>query len=212
MKVEIYSDVACPWCYIGYARFQRSLTGLEGADDVEVVYRPYQLDPGAPRKAEPMLDYLERRFGPGARDMANQVAESARGEGLPMDFERGLTGNTLDAHRLMRLAELEYGAEAQRKLATALFEAQFADGRDIGDAETLAELAAGVGIDAGRASTYLASDEGEREVREEIERAQRIGVTAVPTFVFEGRYAVQGAQPPATFREVLEAVALKAEE
>lgn len=207
MKVEIYSDVACPWCYVGKARFERALGAFPGGDEVEVVYRPYQLDPDAPAEAVPMLEYLERRFGAGARAMADRVSQSARAEGLVMDYDRGLAVNTLGAHRLMRLAEREHGPEAQRAVAAGLFEAHFSEGRDVGDPGVLAEIAAAAGMDAARVRGHLASDEGTREVREEIRHAQRLGITAVPTFVFEGKYAVQGAQATSAFLQALETVA-----
>ncbi len=207
MKVEIYSDVACPWCYIGKRRFEQALAEYPGADEVEVVYRPYQLDPGAPATARPLLKALGEKFGPGAAAMAGNVTAAARGEGITMDFERALAANTLGAHRLLRLAQHEHGAAVQHALAEALFAAHFTHGADIGDAEVLAGLASGAGMDAERVRAYLASGEGLAEVREEIRAAREIGVTAVPTFVFEGRYGVQGAQPPATFLQTMEAVA-----
>lgn len=212
MKVEIYSDVACPWCYVGKARFERALGAFPEAEAVEVVYRPYQLDPGAPGRAVPMLEYLERRFGAGARAMADRVSETARGEGLAMDYDRGLAVNTLDAHRLMRLAEREGGPGVQRALAARLFRAHFSEGLDVGDREVLARLAEEEGLDGRRVREYLASDEGAREVREEIDGARRLGITAVPTFVFDGKYAVQGAQPTSTFLQALETVAREAAE
>lgn len=207
MKVEIYSDVACPWCYIGKARFERALGAFPGAGEVEVVFRPYQLDPATPRTAVPMFQYLEQRFGPGARGMVGRVVDSARQEGLTMDFEQGLAANTFDAHRVMWLAEREHGADVQRALGERLFRAHFAEGGDIGDAELLATLAAECGIDAGRVRALLASGEGTDEVRREIATAQELGITAVPTFVFDDRYAVQGAQPTSAFLQVLEQVA-----
>ena len=207
MKVEIYSDVACPWCYIGKARFERALAAFPGGAGVEVVYRPYQLDPSAPAQAEPMLEYLERRFGANARAMAGRVVETARSEGLVMDYDRGLAANTLNAHRLMRLAEREHGAETQRAVAEKLFEAHFSSGRDVNDPEVLAEIAGTAGMDPQRVRELLASGEGTGEVREEIAAAQRLGVTAVPTFVFDGKYAVQGAQPTSAFLQALETVA-----
>lgn len=207
MKVEIYSDVACPWCYIGEARFERALAAYPGAEDVEVVYRPYQLDPHAPTDAVPMLEYLERRFGASARAMADRVTENARGDGLVMDYDRGLAANTLAAHRLMDMAEREHGIKVQRQVAKRLFEAHFAEGKDIGDADALAELAADAGMDRDRVREYLASGEGTDEVRARIADAQGLGISAVPTFVFEGRYAVQGAQPASSFLQALETVA-----
>lgn len=207
MKIDIYSDIACPWCYIGKARFERALAEFEGRGDVDVVFRPYQLDPTAPAKAVPMYDYLAARFGPNARAMAQRVIDQARGEGLAMDYERGLTVNTLAAHRLLRLAERERGAAVQRALAERLFRAHFAEGKDVGDAATLADLAAEEGMDRERVRAYLASSEGEREVRQEIDAARRLGITAVPTFVFDDKYALQGAQPTALFAEALNEVA-----
>jgi predicted DsbA family dithiol-disulfide isomerase len=211
MKVEIYSDVACPWCYIGKARFERALGAFPGAGEVEVVFRPYQLDPSTPRTAVPMYDYLEQRFGPGARGMVGRVVDTARQEGLTMDYERGLAANTFDAHRVMWLAEREHGPAVQRELGERLFRAHFAEGRDIGDAELLAALAAESGMDAARVRALLASDKGTDEVRREIAEAQALGITAVPTFVFDERYAVQGAQPTSAFLQVLEQVAAEAQ-
>ncbi|HEY0995250.1 MAG TPA: DsbA family oxidoreductase [Gemmatimonadaceae bacterium] len=211
MKVEIYSDVACPWCYIGKARFERALGAFAGAAGVDVVFRPYQLDPATPRAAVPMFQYLEQRFGPGAGGMVARVADTARQEGLTMDFEHGLAANTFDAHRLMWLAEREHGADVQRALGERLFRAHFAEGRDIGDAEALAELAAAAGMDASRARAFLGTDEGTDEVRRQVAEAQEMGITAVPTFVFDDRYAVQGAQPTSAFLQVLEQVAAEAQ-
>jgi len=210
MKVEIWSDVACPWCWIGTTRFERALDAFAGRGDVEVAYRPYQLDPHAPPRAEPMLDYLTRRFGAGARAMTGRVVEQARSEGLAMDYEHGLAVNTFDAHRLLRLAGAEPDAGTQRRVSRRLFAAHFAEGRDVGDREVLAAVAAEAGMDAERVRRSLASDEGAREVRDEIAHARRIGVTAVPTFVFDDRWAVQGAQPTAAFAEALATVAAAA--
>lgn len=207
MKVEIYSDVACPWCYIGKARFDRALRAFAGGASVEVAFRPYQLDPAAPERAVPMLEHLERRFGGNARSMTRRVAEVARAEELVMDFENGLAANTLHAHRLLRLAEREYGAVVQRAVADGLFRAHFALGLDIGDSEVLVGVAREAGVPEERTRAYLASDEGATEVRGEIDRAQQLGITAVPTFVFAGKYAIQGAQPISAFLQALETVA-----
>jgi predicted DsbA family dithiol-disulfide isomerase len=207
VKVDIYSDVACPWCYIGQARFERALREFEGPEHIEVCYRPYQLDPRAPMDAEPMYDYLARRFGAQARAMAAHVIGIAQGEGLAMDYDRGLTVNTLNAHRLLTLAERERGAEVQRALMGRLFEAHFAEGKDVGDPRVLAELAADVGLDQDATRNYLESDQGTREVREEIAAAQRLGVSAVPTYVFDEKYIVEGAQPTELFVQALDQIA-----
>src|SRR5690606_20979544 len=169
MKVEIYSDVACPWCYIGERRFARALAAYSGADRVEVVFRSYQLDPGAPAEAVPTKEYLRRRFGDRVDEMLDRVSSNARGEGIVMDWDRALSVNTLTAHRLLRLAEHEYGADVQGALAEKLFAAHFTEGGDVSDHELLTSLAESVGMDPERVRTYLATGEGEAETTAEIE-------------------------------------------
>jgi len=210
MKIDIYSDVACPWCYIGQARFERALAGFARSEHVDVRYHPYQLDPRAPNDAEPMYDYLARRFGERGRDMAAHVIGIASGEGLVMDYDRGLSVNTLDAHRLSMLADREYGAATQRALIRRLFDAHFTEGKDVGDPRVLAELAGEVGMDADAARNYLETDAGTREVREEIAAAQRLGVNAVPTYVFDDKYVIEGAQPTELFQQALDTIAEEA--
>lgn len=208
MRVEIYSDVACPWCYVGKRRFERALAAFPG--QVDVVYRPYQLAPDAPAQAIPLMQYLGKRFGPQGAQMARHVTQTAAGDGIVMDFERALAANTLDAHRLLRLAEREYAPPVQHALKERLLQAHFSAGQDVGDHEVLARLGEEAGMDGDRVRAYLASGEGRAEVRDEIAQAQRLGITAVPTFVIEGRYAVQGAQPASAFLQVLEQVAAEA--
>ena len=206
MKVEIYSDIACPWCYIGERRLARALAAFPGASDVEVVFRPYQLDPAAPERARPVAEYLAKRFGRPADAMLARVTQEAAGEGITMDWDRALAVNTLTAHRLLRLAEREYGAATQRALMERLFEAHFARGGDVADHALLTELAASVGMDAERVRVYLASNEGEPELRAELQAARARGVNAVPTFILDEQYAVEGAQSASTFLQVLEEV------
>jgi predicted DsbA family dithiol-disulfide isomerase len=203
MRVEIYSDVVCPWCYIGERRFARALADLPDAGEVEVVYRPFQLDPNAPAAAVPLAEYLEKRFGPRVAGMHGQVDAAGAGEGITFDWDRALAVNTRTAHRLVRLAEREYGAEVQRALVERLFDLHFTRGGDVSDPEQLADEAAAVGMDRARARAHLGSDEGVRELEAEFEAARRIGVRAVPTFVFDGSWAVEGAQPTARFAEAL---------
>ena len=207
MKVEIYSDVACPWCYIGKRRFEKALAAFPGNADVEVVYKPYQLDPSAPSVATPLLDRLERKFGAGAGAMARRVTDAASAEGIEMRFDRALAANTLAAHRLLWLAEREHGSVVQHELAERLFEAHFSEGGDIGDIGQLTDLAVAAGMDRERVTTFLASSEGTEEVRAEIHAAQEMGITAVPTFIFDDRYAVQGGQPSPIFLQALERAA-----
>lgn len=204
MTIEIYSDVACPWCYVGKRRFNRALQAMPDPDRFEVVFRPYQLDPTLPDEAYPLRGHLERKFGPRVDAILQHTTATARQEGIELRFDRALASNTLRAHRLMRLALLEYSPETQQTLAESLFKAHFTDGLDVSDATVLTELAVAAGMDSDRVGSYLASDEGLREVKDEIMHAQRLGIRAVPTFLFDGKYAVQGAQPTSTFVEVLE--------
>jgi predicted DsbA family dithiol-disulfide isomerase len=207
MKIEIYSDVMCPWCYIGERRFERALAAFPGGEQLEVVYRPFQLDPSTPEQPAPLEEYLRKKFGANRQGVTQHVAAVARVEGIEMDFDSALSVNTLTAHRLLRLAEREHGAEVQRALATRLFEAHFERGANVADHDLLTELAASVGMDPARTREYLASDEGLEETRSEIAAAVQRGVRAVPTFVFGGRHAVEGAQPTSTFLKVLEELA-----
>lgn len=207
MKVEIYSDIVCPWCYIGERRFSRALADFAGADDVEIVFRPYQLDPGAPDSPVPLSEYLEGRYGPRAKGMQEQVGEAAAAEGITIHWDRAQAANTREAHRLLRLALEEQGPEAQRRLAERLFDLHFTRGGDLTDSRQLADEAAEVGIDRQRAVEYLESGEGGAELEAEFERARSLGIQAVPTFVFEGRWAVQGAQPKENFLSALAEVA-----
>jgi predicted DsbA family dithiol-disulfide isomerase len=203
MKVEIYSDVVCPWCYVGERRFGRALEAFPGVEEVEVVFRPFQLNPDAPEAAVPMAEYMEKRFGSRAATMHGQVDAAGAGEGITFAWDRALAVNTRTAHRLLQLAEREYGAEVQRALVERLFDLHFTRGGDLADPEQLAEEAAAVGMNRARVHAYLASDGGVRELVAYFEAARALGVRAVPTFVFDGTWAVEGAQPMARFSEVL---------
>lgn len=206
MKVEVYSDIACPWCYIGKHRFERALAAFPGAESVEVVFRPYQLDPGAPQVASSHREYLNQRYGPDSAQMDARVAQLGRGEGIAFDFDKALHVNTLDGHRLLRFALIEHGPSVQAALKEKLLAARFAEGGDVGDHEQLVDAAATVGMDRAQTAAFLASDEGRQQVLEEIAEAQAMGVSSVPTFVFDGRWAVSGAQDSDTFLRVLEQV------
>lgn len=203
MKVEIYSDIACPWCYIGKHRFERALADFPGGDQVEVSFRPFLLDPEAPAEAVAHRAFLDARYGPNSAAMDARVAQLGLADGIAFDFDNALHVNTFDGHRLLRLAETEYGAAVQIALKEKLLAARFADGLNVGDHAQLADLAASVGIDRDRAAAYLASDDGAAEVRAELAHARALGITSVPTFVFDGHSAVSGAQETETFRQIL---------
>ncbi|GAA1986398.1 DsbA family oxidoreductase [Kitasatospora viridis] len=205
MKVEIYSDIACPWCYIGKRRFDQALARFDG--EVEVVYRPYQLVPDAPATASPHRAWLAERYGPQSRAMDDRVTELGRAEEITFDFDAALHANTFLGHRLLHLAEAEYGPAAQGALKEALLKAHFTDGVDVGDRAALTEVAVAAGLDRQRVTEYLAGEEGADEVRHQLDTARQLGISAVPTFVFEGRWAVQGGQEADTFLQVLNQVA-----
>ncbi|WP_433851049.1 DsbA family oxidoreductase [Stenotrophomonas nitritireducens] len=208
MRIDIWSDVVCPWCWIGKHRFQRALALMgDKAPQVEVRWHPFLLDPDAGTTPVPLRQAYAAKFGGAERteQMLAQTQSAARAEGLPMDFDRGqVRVTTLPAHRLLWLAGRE---GVQEQVGEALFRAHFEHGRNLADPQVLAEAAAAGGIPAARVEALLASDEGLAEVRAGLGQAQALGIQSVPTFVINGRYAVQGAQPPEVFAQVLEKVA-----
>ncbi|WP_018812799.1 DsbA family oxidoreductase [Salinispora pacifica] len=191
MEIEIYSDLVCPWCYLGKRRLERALASYDGA--VTVSYRPFQIDPAPVPEPLPLLDALGAKFGgrERARQMADQVTRAAAGDGIEFDFDRALDANTFDAHRLVAWAtERDRAAET----VEALHRAHFRDGVDIGSRPALATIAGEVGLDAPAAHTFLDSDGQVAEVRARLAAARELGITSVPTYVLAGRYAVRGAQ------------------
>jgi len=201
MKIEIWSDVVCPWCYIGKRRLERALGQFEHAGEVEITWRSFQLNPDTPPgTAVPTLDYLTRRFGPQATAMTTRVAELARAEGLDFDFGAALTVNTLDAHRLLHLAaDLGVGDAAKERLLRA----HFTEGADLSDPDTLTRLLTEAGADEARVRGVLASDEYADAVRADFEQARMLGASGVPFFVIDRKYGVSGAQPAETFLHAL---------
>ena len=201
MKIEIWSDVVCPWCYIGKRRLERALGEFEHADEVEIAWRSFQLNPVTPAgTAVPTSEYLVRRFGPQASQMTGRVAALGRDEGLDLDFDTALTVNTLDAHRLLHLAaDLGVGDAAKERLLRA----HFTEGADLSDPETLVRLASEAGVDPDRAREVLAGTEYADAVRADIELAQAFGASGVPFFVIDRKYGISGAQPAETFLQAL---------
>lgn len=206
VDVEIWSDVVCPWCYIGKRRFETAIIELADEIDVTIVFRPYQLDPTAsPGKAGPVIDTYAKKFGgyERAQQIIDHVTSIAAESGIHFRMDRALRANTLLAHRLLWLAE---ATGKQVALKERLLQAYFIDGLDVGDPEVLATCAADVGLDHDRVLSFLESDDGLVEVRHELQRALEMEITAVPTFVFDDRWMVPGAQDPSTFVEVLRRV------
>ena len=197
MLVEIWSDVVCPWCYVGKRNLEAALAEFDHADRVVVEWRSYELDPTTPARVELSMDeVLERKYGmtPEQASTANrQMTELAAKVGLEYHLDRVQIGNTFDAHRLIHLATHDGKAGA---LKERLLRAYFTEGRAVSDPATLADLAADVGLDAARVAEVLSGDEFAADVRADEARALELGSTGVPFFVFDERLGVPGAQPP----------------
>jgi predicted DsbA family dithiol-disulfide isomerase len=194
LTVDVVSDVACPWCYLGKRRLERTIE-LVPEIDVSVRWRPYRLDPTIPPEGMDRRDYIIRKFGSlEALDEPHQrLTELGRAEGVDYHFERiTRSANTINAHRLVRWAAASGEEDA---IVERLFAAYFSEGLDIGTIEVLAALAGDVGLDADTVAKRLAGDEDREAVAGEIEDAYRIGVTGVPCFIIEQKYAVMGAHP-----------------
>ena len=203
LRVDVWSDIACPWCYVGKRRLEAALARLarEGGSDaptVEVAWRAFELDPSAPRERPTDLGYAERlakKYGTSAKEAEGMIArmtETARADGLDFRFDRIRPGNTFDAHRLLHLAG-ERGMQDAVKERFLL--AYMTEGEPIGDPETLVRLAEEAGLDAEEARAALASDAFAAEVRADEDEARELGISGVPFFVLGGKYAISGAQP-----------------
>jgi len=195
--VEIWSDVVCPWCYIGKRRFEAALALFDHDTEVEVRWRSFELDPAAPPEREgAYVERLAKKYRvpvAEAQAMIDHMTASASDEGLGFRFELARPGNTFDAHRLLHLAQRGGLQDAMKE---RLLAATFTEGQPIGDHETLVTLAVDVGLDADAVRRMLASDEVAAEVRADEERAVDLGITAVPFFVFDKRFGLSGAQQP----------------
>jgi predicted DsbA family dithiol-disulfide isomerase len=214
MRVEIWSDVVCPWCYVGTRRFSAALERFDGADrgvDVDVAYRAFELDPTVPAGGMDLAEYLSRKFGgPGALDRAHdRLAHVGAEAGIDFRWEGKRRVNTFDAHRLAAWTEGVAGAGTRAAVEQRLFRAYFTDNLDVADHKVLAGLAhdVGLGLDAALAAEALATGAGADQVRAEEAQATELGIGAVPTFVIEGRWAIPGAQDVDTFVKVLETAA-----
>ena len=203
VRIDVWTDIVCPWCYIGVTRFERALDILrQTQDDVAVDLRihPFQLDPEAPIPGIPAEERYRQRFGDEAPAMLARVVAAAKEDGIEMRFDRAISANTFDAHRALWFAER---TGKQFELEHRLYRAYFTDGLDISDRDVLASRAAEVGIDRAAIAAFLASDDGVDEVRAEFMRAFEQGITAVPTFVFEEEFAVPGAVDTNTFVKMI---------
>ncbi|WP_370411636.1 DsbA family oxidoreductase [Streptomyces fradiae] len=206
MRVEIWSDIACPWCYIGKARFEQGLAAFAHRDEVEVVHRSFELDPHrAKGDTGPVLQMLAQKYGRSldeARAMEAHVADNARSEGLGYRTEGRDHGNTFDIHRLLHLAK-ERGR--QNELLDLAYRANFAEERSVFDDETLVTLAVEAGLDEAEAREVLADPTAYADaVRADEREAAELGANGVPFFVLDRRYGVSGGQPAEVFTQALE--------
>jgi predicted DsbA family dithiol-disulfide isomerase len=204
VKIEVWSDIVCPWCYIGKRRLESALAGHDGP--VEVEWRSFQLDPSFPKgEHRPVYEALAEKMNgtpDQVREMTAHVGSLAEAEGLHYDFEHSVMVNTFDAHRLTHLAKAQgLGAEMHERLMRA----QLVEGANLGEADTLVRLSEELGVDG--AGRVLSTDEYAADVDADIREARRLGATGVPFFVLDRRYGVSGAQPVEAFSRALRTAA-----
>ena len=215
VRVEIWSDVICPWCYIGKRRFDTAVANLRARgieDAIEVTFRSYQLDPRAPLdEASPAKDAYAKKFGgtEAAEKILHHVTSVAAQDGITFHMDIAQRANTLHAHRALHYALQHYGAHTQAAFKDALLQAYFTDGKNVGDISILCECAATVGIDADALSRWLHSDEGHNEVAFDIQQAALRDITAVPSFVINDQFLIPGAQDVQVFENILEKILLR---
>jgi predicted DsbA family dithiol-disulfide isomerase len=204
MRVDIWSDVICPWCYVGKARFEKALSTFAHRDEVEVVYHSFELDPSSPRGvSESNLSMLSKKFGKSRAEalaMDDHVGSLARAEGLGFDSGRPV-GNTFDIHRVLQLGR---DRGIQQELLSAINEAYFAQARDVFDQAVLTEVAAGTGLDAAEVGKVFDSGDYTDDVRQDELQARQIGINGVPFFVFDMALGASGAQPTELFTRALD--------
>jgi len=203
MHFDIFSDIVCPWCYIGKRRFARAL-GQRPDVEALVAWRAFQLNPDLPREGMDRADYMKMKFGDARRadEIYARVTEAGAGEGIQFRFDRiTRTPNTTDAHRLLRYAATEGSQDA---LVDRLFVGYFLEGADLGDLDTLSQLGGDAGLEIAPARAFLGSDEGRNEVMADLALAYRMGITGVPCFILEGKYALPGAHEPEAFHPLFD--------
>ncbi|MFL6119930.1 DsbA family protein [Actinophytocola sp.] len=200
MRIEVWSDIVCPWCYIGKRRLESALASF--GHEVDVEWKSFQLDPEFPRdKAVPVYDALAEKFGGGrdqVREMTARVTALAEVEGLKYDYDRGVMVNTFDAHRLAHHAKSQgLGPEMHERLMRA----QLVEGETLNDVDTLVRLAEEVGVEGAR--PVVTSDQYTADVEADIREARQLGANGVPFFVLDRKYGVSGAQPVEVFEQAL---------
>ena len=203
MQIDIVSDTVCPWCFIGKRRLGRALA-LRPDVPVQVFWRPYRLDPTIPREGVDRRAYLKAKFGDGPRStaMGDAIRSEGAGEGLDFAFDKiAKTPNSLDSHRLIRWST---NTGVQDEVVERLFRAYFVEGRDIGDAQVLTDIAGEAGMDAARVAELLAKDSDLAAVEREAGMANQMGISGVPTFIFDSKMMISGAREPEVLVKIID--------
>lgn len=214
IRIDVVSDVVCPWCYIGKRRLEKAIEGTQHSDNVqvkntEIIYRAYQLDPSVPNEGLDFQTYMENRFGGGFVSKFHQVEQAAQTEGLDFDFSTLPKAiNTFTLHRILTIA-LQDGIQAEVK--EAFMKAYFVDKQDLTQENILIKLLEKYGWSAEKTLGIINSDVATDEVKEEMNYYRQLGVSGVPYFIFNNKYAVSGAQPTEVFMEILEKVSKEME-
>jgi predicted DsbA family dithiol-disulfide isomerase len=205
VNVEIWSDIACPWCYVGKRRFEKALESFEHRDEITVTWRSFELDPSAPAEREgSQVEHIAAKYGlpvEVARERQQQLADTAAGDGLSFDFDRARGGNTFDGHRLVHLAATHGKQDAMKE---RLLAAYLEEGELISDHATLRRLAAEVGLPEDEVVDTLATDRFADEVRSDERTGSSLGITGVPFFVIDRAMGASGAQPPEVLLDFLQ--------
>ncbi len=208
MKVEIWSDIMCPFCYIGKRHFEKALSQLDDTGAIEIEWKSFQLDPTIPKTVKKISVYQYLADAKGisyseSKEMHDNVVQSAKNVGLTYNYDNAIVANSFDAHRMIQFAKTKGLGD---QLEEALFKAYFTDGKNIGDINDLLEIGVSIGIEKSTLIAVLESEQFTNEVNNDISDAQEIGVRGVPFFVFDRKYAISGAQPISVFIETIEKV------
>ncbi|MCW2259474.1 MULTISPECIES: DsbA family oxidoreductase [Sphingobacterium] len=205
MKIQVWSDIMCPFCYIAKKNFEQALAGSSFKDEVEVEWKSFQLDPTLKESSGTLSisEYMMNRKGFSKAHLdqfLNQLKEMGKNAGVTFNYDQAIAADTFPAHKLLHLAK-EHGKADE--MEEALFKAHFVDGKNIADVEFLVSFAEELGLDPSKARKVLAEDEYNYEVKQDIMEAQNLGITGVPYYLLDGKYAVSGAQPVELFAKAL---------
>ncbi|MBX7500245.1 DsbA family oxidoreductase [Qipengyuania sp. YG27] len=218
LRIDIWSDVMCPWCLVGWGNLQKGLEQLEGEIEADIRWHAFELNPDMPREGEESTAHIARKYGSTpeqSKAVQGRMREAAQGAGVSLDYEgpapepQRWMWNTFKAHKLLTWAGETFGPEKQTELKLALFRAHFNLRREIDDEGVLLDVAAGVGLDRGEAEAALASEEWAHKVRTEERAAWDLNITGVPAMVVEHKFMIPGAQPPEAYATALRRVAEK---